>query len=93
MDQISRIRFKNVADRLLDYCDDAEGDKEHAILLRISLVALNKLRVHADIDSMLGYDVRELTQRVERCTDQRDLLELWEETTDLVGSYKEALAT
>ena len=92
MDQISRIRFKNLLDRLLVYTEDAENDEERAILLRISVISLNKLRIHADVDTMIGCDVRELTKRVDDCTDRIDLLDLWDDITGLVGSFRDALA-
>ncbi len=92
MDQISRIRFKNLLERLLAYTDDAENDEERAILLRISVISLNKLRIHADVDTMIGCDVRELTKRVDDCTDRIDLLDLWDDITGLVGSFRDALA-
>ena len=92
MDQISRIRCKNLLDRLLVYCDNAENDEERAVLLRISIVVLAKLRIYANVeDMMLSYDVRVLTKRVDRCLDRVDLLDLWFDTTDLVKSYQEAI--
>jgi len=92
MDQISRIRFKNLIESLLAYTDDAETEEEKAVLMRINIVMLNKLRVHADVDTMLGCDVRELTKRVDNCSDRVDLLDLWDDTVDLVGAYGEAFA-
>ena len=91
MDQISCIRFKNLLDRLLAYCDDAGTEEERAVLLRINVITLNKLRIHADVDPMLGWDVRELTKRVDSCADRIDLLGLWDDITDLVRSYREAI--
>ena len=92
MDQIARIRFKNLVERLLAYTDDAENDEERAVLLRISVVTLNKLRIHANVDTMLGCDVRELTKRVDSCSDRVSLLDLWDDTVDLVQSFGEAFA-
>ena len=92
MDQISRIRFKNLIESLLAYTDGAETEEERAVLMRISVVALNKLRIHANVDTMLGCDVRELTKRVDSCSDRVDLLDLWDDTVDLMGSYGEAMA-
>ena len=92
MDQISRIRCKNLIESLLAYTDGAETEEERAVLLRISVVALNKLRIHANVDTMLGCDVRELTKRVDACTDRVDLLDLWNDTVDLVGAYGEAMS-
>ena len=92
MDQISRIRFKNLLDRLLTYCDEAEGDEEKAVLLRISVVALNKLRIHADVDASLGCDVRSLNKTIKGCKTRDQLLEQWPDATALVESYMEALA-
>ena len=92
MDQISRIRFKNLVKSLLAYTDGAETKEEKAILMRINIVTLNKLRVHADVDTMLGCDVRELTKRVDSCSDRGALLDLWDDTVDLVASYGENLA-
>jgi len=77
---------------LLAYTDDAETEEEKAVLMRINIVMLNKLRVHADVDTMLGCDVRELTKRVDNCSDRVDLLDLWDDTVDLVGAYGEAFA-
>ena len=92
MDQISRIRFKNLVESLLAYTDGAETEEEKAILMRINIVTLNKLRVHADVDTMLGCDVRELTKRVDSCSDREALLDLWDDTIDLVSSFGEAMA-
>ena len=92
MDQISRIRFKNLIESLLSYTDAAETEEERAVILRISVVALNKLRVHANVDTMLGCDVRELTKRVENCSDMVDLLDLWDDTVHLVGEFGESMA-
>ncbi len=92
MDQISRIRFKNLIESLLSYTDAAETEEERAVLLRIAIVALNKLRVHANVDTMLGCDVRELTKRVENCSDRVDLLDLWDDTVHLVGEFGESMA-
>jgi len=93
MDQISSLRFKNLLDRLLAYCDDARTEEERAVLLRISVVTLNKLRIHADADSILSCDVVELTKQVDTCEDRVDLLNLWDDTTELVRSYREGVAT
>jgi len=92
MDQISRIRFRNLLGRLLAYCDKAEKEEEKAVLLRIGIVALNKLRIHADVNPMIGYDVRELTKRVDGCTDRIDFLDLWDDAIDLMVSYRETIA-
>ena len=92
MDQISRIRFKNLIESLLAYTDDAETEEEKAVLMRINIVMLNKLRVHADMDTMLGCDVRELTKRVDNCSDRVDLLDLWDDTISLVQSFGEAMS-
>lgn len=93
MDQISQIRFKNVLDRLLAFCDNANGEEEQAILLRIGVVALNKLRIHVDVDSMLGQDVRDLNTQIVSCTGREQVVMLmWEETVGLLRSYRDALA-
>ncbi len=92
MDQISRIRFKNLLGNLLAYTDGAETEEEKAVLMRISVVALSKLRVHADVDTMLGCDVRELTKRVDSCSDRGALLDLWDDTIDLVQSFEGAMS-
>ena len=92
MDQISRIRCKNLIESLLAYTDGAETEEERVVLLRIAIVALNKLRVHANVDTMLGCDVRELTKRVDNCSDGVDLLDLWDDTIDLVQSFGEAMS-
>ncbi len=92
MDQISRIRFKNLIESLLTFTDGAETEEEKAVLMRINIVMLNKLRVHADVDTMLGCDVRELTKRVDSCSDRGALLDLWDDTIDLVQSFGEAMA-
>lgn len=92
MDQISRIRFKNLIESLLAYTDGAETEEERAVLLRIAIVALNKLRIHANVDSMIGCDVRELTKRVDSCSDRVDLLDLWDDTIDLVQSFGESMS-
>jgi hypothetical protein len=92
MDQISRIRCKNLIKSLLAYTDGAETEEERAVLMRINIVLLNKLRVHADVDTMLGCDVRELTKRVDNCSDRVDLLDLWDDTVDLVQSFGEAMS-
>jgi hypothetical protein len=92
MDQISRIRFKNLVENLLAYTDGAETEEEKAVLMRINIVMLNKLRVHADVDTMLGCDVRELTKRVDSCSDRGALLDLWDDTVELVSSFGESFA-
>ena len=92
MDQISRIRCKNLLDSLLAYCEGAENEEERAVLMRVSVVTLAKLRIHAGVDAMLGYDIRMLTNRVDECSDRVDLLDLWDEANDLLRSYREALA-
>jgi hypothetical protein len=89
MDQISQIRFKNVLDRLLAFCDNANEEEEQAILLRIGVVTLNKLRIHADV-AMLGQDVRDLNTQIASCTD-RELM--WDETVDLLRAYRDAFTS
>lgn len=93
MDQISRIRFKNLLDRVLVFCDEAEGEEEKAVLLRIGVVALNKLRIHADVDSMLGQDVRDLNRSITSCKDRSQLVEfMWTEVVELLRGYRDACA-
>lgn len=91
MDQISRIRFKNVLDRLLTFCDNANGEEERAILLRIGVVALNKLRIHADANSSIGQDVRDLNTQIASCTGREQIVMLmWDEVVDLLRSYRDS---
>jgi hypothetical protein len=93
MDQISQMRFRNALDSLLVFCDNAKDEKEKAVMLRIGVVTLNKLRIHVDIDSMLGYDVRDLNTQIASCTGRQQIVELmWDETTDLLRSYRAAFA-
>ena len=93
MDQISRIRFKHVLDRMLTFCDNAESEEEKAVLLRISIVVLNKLRIHANIDMMLGYEVRDLNVQVSSCTDRKQLVALmWDEAQALLQAYRDSFA-
>jgi hypothetical protein len=92
MDQISQLRFRNVLDSLLTFCDKAENEEEKSILLRIGVVVLNKLRVHVNVDSMLGHDVRDLNEQVLSCTGRQQTVKLmWDETTNLLRSYKDSL--
>ena len=93
MDQISRMRFKNVLDRLLAFCDNANGEEEQAILLRIGVVTLNKLRIHADVDSQLGQDIRDLNTQVASCTGrEQTVMLMWDEVVHLLRSYRDAFA-
>ncbi|GAG18341.1 unnamed protein product, partial [marine sediment metagenome] len=43
-------------------------------------------------DTMLGCDVRELTKRVDSCSDRGALLDLWDDTVRLVSSFGEEFA-
>ena len=92
MDQIGRIRFKNLIDALLNFCDDASTDEDRAVLLRIGIVVLNKLRIHTNIDPNMGHDVRELTTRMGACTSIELLVFMWDETIELLQGYREELA-
>ena len=93
MDQISQIRFKNVLDRLLVFCDSARGEEEKAALLRIGVVFLNKLRIHADVGSMLGQDVRDMNTQVASCTGrEQTVMIMWDEVVDLLRSYRDEFA-
>lgn len=93
MDQISQIRFKNVLDRLLAFCDNANGEEEKATLLRIGVVTLNKLRIHVDVDSLLGQDIRDLNLQVASCTGrEQTVMLMWDEVVGLLRSYRDALA-
>lgn len=93
MDQISQIRFKNVLDRLLAFCDNANGEEEQAILLRIGVVTLNKLRIHVDVGSLLGQDIRDLNLQVASCTGrEQTVMLMWDEVVGLLRSYRDALA-
>ncbi len=93
MDQISQIRFKNVLDRLLAFCDNANGEEEKATLLRIGVVSLNKLRIHVDVGSLLGQDIRDLNLQVASCTGrEQTVMLMWDEVGDLLRSYRDALA-
>ncbi len=93
MDQISRIRFKNLLDRMLVFCEDAEGEEEKATLLRIGVVTLNKLRIHADVDSLLGQDVRDLNKQITSCENRSQLVEfMWPEVEELLRNYRDAFA-
>ena len=92
MDQIGRIRFKNLIDALLNFCDDASTDEDRAVLLRIGIVVLNKLRIHTNVDPNMGYDVRELTTRMGACTSIELLVFMWDETIELLQGYREELA-
>lgn len=92
MDQISRIRFKNLLDRMLVFCEDAE-EEEKAVLLRIGAVALNKLRIHADVDSLLGQDVRDMNKEITACETRSQLVEyMWPEVERLLQDYRDAFA-
>ena len=93
MDQVSRIRARNMLSGLLSYCDDAEDDKEKAILMRLCVVVVNQLRMHANADTTLGYDVRTLNQKIEKCKSMSSFLALWEEATGLVHSYRDDLSS
>lgn len=93
MDKISKIRFKNVIDRLLVFCDNANGEDEKAVVLRIGVVFLNKLRIHVDVDSMLGQDIRDLNLQVASCTGREQIVMLmWDEVVGLLRSYRDAFA-
>ena len=93
MDQISRIRLKNVLDRMLAFCDSAEGEEEQAILLRIGVVVLNKLRIHADVGSMLGQDVRDMNTQIASCVGREQLVMLmWDEVVGLLKVYRDTLS-
>ncbi|KKN88845.1 hypothetical protein LCGC14_0244520 [marine sediment metagenome] len=93
MDQISRIRFKNVLDRFLVFCDNADKEEEKASLLRIGVVMLNKLRIHVDVDSLLGQDIRDLNLQVASCTGREQIVMLmWDEVVGLLRSYRDAFA-
>jgi len=92
MDQISRIRFKNLLDRMLGFCEDANDENEKAILLRIGVITLNKLRVHADVDSMLGQDVRDLNRQISSCDRNQLVKFMWEEVVELLNQYRGALS-
>ena len=93
MDQVSKIRAKNMLDSLLAYCEDVETEEEKAVLLRICLVAVNKIRMHANVDPMLGYGVRELNKRASSCDSTDSFLELWAEGIELVCDFKNALTS
>lgn len=92
MDRISRIRAKNMLDSLLVYCDNAEGDEEKVVLLRMCIVTVNKLRMHSGVDTMLGCDVRDLNKQAELSGTRDNFLNLWDKGVDLVQAYKEALS-
>jgi hypothetical protein len=93
MDQISKVRFKNLVDRMLAFCEEAKGEEEKAILLRIGVLTLNKLRIHANADSMLGQDVRDLNKQIANCESRKQLVELvWPEMVELLEVYREEFA-
>ena len=93
MDQISRIRFKNLLDRMLVFCEEAEDDEEKAVLLRIGVVALNKLRIHADVDLLLGQDVRDMNSQITSCETRSQLVDyMWPEVERLLQDYRDAFA-
>lgn len=92
MDKISRLRTKNMLTSLLSYCDKMKTDQEKAILLRVCVVIVGKLRVHSNADPMLGCDVRDLLKKVDRCKDLTEFLDLWDEALGLVVSYKEEVS-
>jgi hypothetical protein len=93
MDQISQIRFRNVLDRLLAFCDNVDGEEEQAILLRLGVVTLNKLRIHVDVDSMLGQDVRDLNTQIASCAGrEQTVMLMWDEVVALLRSYRDAFA-
>ena len=79
-------------DGLLMYCDKAKSDEEKIVLLRICIVALNKLRMHSSLDTTLGCDVRDLNKKTEACASKENFLKLWYIGVDLVQAYKEALS-
>ncbi len=89
MDAISRLRFKNLLDRLLDFCARAESEEDRAILLRVGVVTLNKLRIHADVDIELGYDIRKFTKDVKECSTRAQLVGLWDDMEEILKSYRE----
>ena len=71
----------------------AESEEEKAVLLRISIVVLNKLRIHANIDMMLGHEVRDLNVQVASCADRKQLVELmWDEALNLLRAYRDCFA-
>jgi hypothetical protein len=90
MDQISQIRFKNALDSLLSFCDNAKGEEEQAILLRIGVVTLNKLRIHADTGSMLGQDVRDLNTQIASTGREQIVMLMWDEVVGLLQSYRDS---
>jgi hypothetical protein len=92
MDQISRIRFKNLLDRMLGFCEKANEGEEKAVLLRIGMIFLNKLRIHADVDSMFSQDVRDLNKQIASCESGDQLVEfMWTEVVDLLQVYRDML--
>ena len=89
MDQISQSRIRNVLDRLLTFCDSANEEQEQAVLIRIGVVVLNKLRIHVDIDSLLGQDVRDLNTQIFSCIGREQTVTLmWDEVVNLLRSYR-----
>jgi hypothetical protein len=76
----------------LGFCADAKNDDEKAILMRISMIMLGRLRIHADVDATLGLDVRKLLQHAARCTDRGQLVCLWSEMLELLQEYQEDFA-
>ncbi len=88
MDQVSRIRFKNLLERLLTCCDGNKDVDDKAVMLRIGVVTLNKLRIHGNVGASLGCDVVDLNKLVTDCTSKEELMETWDDMVDLVRAYK-----
>lgn len=93
MDQVSQIRAKHLLDRLLTYCDNTDTEEDKAVLLRISVITLNKLRIHADVDISLGSEVRSLNKQLSNCKNRQQLLTWWDHTIELVEAYMDVLSS
>lgn len=89
MDQISRIRFRNLVDNLLSFCDNAGTDEDKAVLLRIGIVTLNKLRIHGNVDPGTGYEIRKLTERAAASGSEEVFVFSWDETIELLEACRE----
>ena len=88
MDRISKIRFKNMLEKLINYCENCKGGKEKAILLRIVFIGINKIRLYSSDSSDIGQAVRDLNNKVaQNCNGS--ILVFWEEALDILYMYKE----
>ena len=92
MDDVSRIRFKNLLESIIHFCDEAKTEKEKKILLRIGVIILHKLRMHSNADPLLGQEVRELKQKIINAPPEKMLCGTWDDMLDLLFYYKKDLS-